>query len=172
MLLYQGKAHEAVEEVRQALQRSPDQFKLLAFLGYFLYYDGKTAEAEQAVNRSLHLRSGSGDEVTLLFAAYLDAARGERDKIDPSILKRRPADVADGDVAEWTADIYALLGDKPQALAWLRRAVALGDHNYPWFQRNKNYDRLRGDPEFERLMREVEGYWQGYVKEFAVPAQS
>jgi TolB-like protein/Flp pilus assembly protein TadD/predicted Ser/Thr protein kinase len=172
MLLYQGKAHEAVEEIRHALQRNPDQFKLLAFLGYFLYYDGKTPEAEQAVNRSLQLRGGSGDDVTVMFAAYLHAARGERGKIDAVILKRRPADVADGDVAEWMADVYALLGDKPQAIAWLRRAVDLGDHNYPWFQRNQDYDSLRGDPDFERLMREVEGYWQGYVKEFAAPARS
>ena len=81
-------------------------------------------------------------------------------------IARRPADSFDGDDAEWTAGIYSLLGDKPKALAWLKRAVALGDHNYPWFQRDKNFNNLRGDPEFERLMREVEGYWKQYRQEF------
>ena len=60
-----------------------------------------------------------------------------------------------------------MLGDKTMALAFLRRAVALGNHNYPWFQRDKNWDKLRGDPDFENLMREVEGHWKGYVLEFA-----
>src|SRR5262249_36786461 len=40
MLLYQGKAHEAAEQTRAALQRTPQQFKLMGFLGYFLYYEG------------------------------------------------------------------------------------------------------------------------------------
>jgi eukaryotic-like serine/threonine-protein kinase len=166
MLLYQGKAHDASEEVRQALKRTPEQFKLLSYLGDFLYYEGKTEEAEQVINRSLVLRGGKGEETPLFFSAYLHASRGERDKIDPALLSRRPAEVIDGDAAEWTAGIYSLLGDKPNALAWLRRAVALGDHNYPWFQRDKNYNNLRGDPEFERLMREVEGYWKQHTAEF------
>jgi serine/threonine-protein kinase len=51
-------------------------------------------------------------------------------------------------------------------MVWLRRAVALGDHNYPWFRRDKNYEKLHGDPEFERVMHEVEEYWRGYVREF------
>lgn len=32
MLLYQGRTHEAEQEVRRALERYPDQFKLLTFL--------------------------------------------------------------------------------------------------------------------------------------------
>ncbi|MGZ4822893.1 MAG: protein kinase domain-containing protein [Terriglobales bacterium] len=167
MLLYQGKAHEAAEEVRQALKRTPDQFKLMAFLGAFLYYEGKLEEAEPVINRAIQLRGGHGDDTPLIFSAYVHASRGERDQIDPALLRNRPADVIDGDYAEWLGGIYALLGDKPHALAWLKRAVALGDHNYPWFQRDNNYDKLRGDPEFERLMREVEGYWKQYTAEFA-----
>jgi len=167
MLLYQGKPHEAAEETRQALQRTPDQFKLLAFYGYFLYYDGKDSEAEQAINRAIQLRGGAGDETPILFSGYLHAARGERDKIDPSVLARRPADALDGDESEWVGSMYALLGDKKDAMAWLRRSVTLGNHNYPWFRRDKNYQKLHGDPDYERLMREVEGYWKGYVREFA-----
>jgi tetratricopeptide (TPR) repeat protein len=166
MLLYQGKAHEAAEEVRQALKRTPDQFKLMAFLGAFLYYEGKLEEAEPVINRAVQLRGGHGDDSPVMFSAYLHAARGEREQIDPALLRNRPADVIDGDYAEWLAGIYALLGDKPKALAWLKRAVALGDHNYPWFQRDRNFNNLRGDPEFERLMREVEGYWKQYTAEF------
>jgi hypothetical protein len=47
MLLYIGKAHDAEGEMRQVLVTNPDQFKALAFLGSFLYYQGKLDEAEK-----------------------------------------------------------------------------------------------------------------------------
>lgn len=166
MLLYQGKAHEAAEEVRAALERTPNQFKLNAFLGYFLFYEGHFDEAERYLDRGLQLRGHEAEDQPSIFAGYLHASRGERNRIDPKILAYRPDDLVDGDEVEWIGDIYALLGEKQQAMAFLRRAVKLGDHNYPWFQRDKNWDKLRRDPEFQTLMREVEGYWKQYVHEF------
>ena len=65
--------------------------------------------------------------------------------------------------------MYALLGEKQPALAWLRRAVQVGNHNFPWFQRDKNWDKLRGDAEFQRIMLEVEGYWKHYNELFGHP---
>jgi hypothetical protein len=61
------------------------------------------------------------------------------------------------------------LGEKQPALAWLRRSVQLGNHNYPWYQRDKNWDKLRADPEFQKILREVEGYWTTYRQQFARP---
>jgi serine/threonine protein kinase/Flp pilus assembly protein TadD len=167
MLLYEGRAHEAVEETRAALLRTPQQFKLMGFLGYFLYYEGNYDEAERWIDKSVELRGGAGDDSPLIFSAYLHAMRGEREKIDSHVLAYRPEQIVDGDLAEWVGSVYALLGEKPKALAFLKRAVSLGDHNYPWFQRDKNWEKLHGDPEYEQLMREVEGYWKEYVKEFA-----
>ena len=166
MLLYQGKAHEAELEVRQALERYPDQHKLLAYLGDFLYYQGKTEEAEQVLDRAVQLSGPHGEDLPLIFSAFVHASRGERDRIDPRVLRYKPDEVVDGDTAEWIGAIYALLGDKQTALVWLSRAVQLGDHNYPWYQRDKNWDKLRGDPEFQRIMREVEGYWKHYAELF------
>ena len=166
MLLYQGKTHEAEEEVRRALERYPDQFKLLSILGYFLYYDGKLDEAQQTLDRALQLKGAQQEDETIVFAAMAHAARGERDKIDPRIFRYKPEDVLDGDLAEWIGSIYALLGEKEPALAWLRQAVLVGNHNFPWFQRDKNWDKLRGDPDFQRIMSEVEGYWKHYVELF------
>ena len=64
--------------------------------------------------------------------------------------------------------MYALLGDKQPALAWLRRTVQLENHNFPWFQRDKNWDKLRGDAEYQRIMLEV-GYWKHYNELFGHP---
>jgi serine/threonine-protein kinase len=166
MLLYQGKPHDAELEVRQALERYPDNYKLLAYLGDFLYYQGKTEEAGRVLDRALQLSPPNGEDDALIISAFVFASRGERDRIDPRLLRYKPEEVVDGDTAEWTGSVYALLGNKETALVWLRRAVQLGDHNYPWFQRDKNWDKLRGDPEFQRIMREVEGNWKHYTELF------
>jgi serine/threonine-protein kinase len=166
MLLYQGKAREAEAEVRKALERYPDQFKLLTMLGYFLYYQGKIDEAQQTLDRAVQLSGAQADEEPMVISAIVHASRGERDQIDPRIFRYKPEEVVDGDLAEWIGSVYALLGEKQPALAWLRRAVQLGDHNFPWFQRDKNWDKLRGDAEFQRIMGEVEGYWNHYNELF------
>jgi eukaryotic-like serine/threonine-protein kinase len=167
MLLYQGKAHEAEEEVRRALQRFPSQFKLLTMLGYFLYYQGNTDEAIQMLDRALQASDTQSEEEPMIISGIVHASRGERDKINPRIFRYKPEEVVDGDLAEWIGAVYALLGEKGPALAWLRQAVKQGDHNYPWFQRDKNWDKLRADPEFQRIMSEVEGYWKHYNELFA-----
>ena len=164
MLLYQGKPQEAEQEVRRALERYPDQFKLLTFLGDFLYYQGKSDEAVKMLDRALQ-GSGSQEEA-MTISAIVRASRGERDKIDPRVFRYKPEDVVDGDLSEWIACVYAVLGEKQPALAWLRHAVQVGNHNYPWFQRDKNWDKLRGDPEFQQIMTQVEGYWKHYEELF------
>ena len=73
---------------------------------------------------------------------------------------------ADVDLEVRRGEIHALLGEREQALAWLRRAVEVGNHNYPWFQKDKNYDSLRGDPEYQRIMEEVRRHWEQYKRAF------
>jgi hypothetical protein len=58
--------------------------------------------------------------------------------------------------------------EREQALAWLRRAVEVGSHNYPWFQKDKNYDSLRGNPEYQRIREEVRQHWEQYKQTFGV----
>lgn len=167
MLLYVGKVQEAEQEVRQALTIHPEQFKAMAFLGEFLYYQGRLDEAEPILLRAVELGRNSGDVAAPLISAFVYAKRGQRDKIDPGILQERPEEVADGDVAYWIGGVHALLGEKPEALAWLRRAIALGNHNYPWFVRDQNWSKLRGDRNYEQLLAEIRKYSDSYREEFA-----
>jgi len=166
MLLYVGRVQEAEEGVRQALAIHPEQFKAMAYLGEFLYYQGRLEEAEPILRHAVELGRNSGDEVALWYSGFLYAARGQRDKIDPSVFREKPELVADGDRAYWIGSVYALLGEKGQALAWLRRAIDLGNHNYQWFARDKNWDKLRGDREYERMLAEIRNYADKYRQEF------
>jgi len=62
--------------------------------------------------------------------------------------------------------MYALLGERDKAMVWLKRAVELGNQNYPWFQRDKNWDKLRNDPEYQRMMAQVRRQWEQVTAEF------
>jgi len=166
MLLYLGKPQEAEAEMRRALEMSPDHYKVMAYLGEFLYYQNKLTEAEPVLQRALELSRSSNDDVPPWFLAFLYASRGERNKIEPRLLDLKLEEMFDGDLAYWAGGVHALLGDSARALACLRRAVELGNHNYPWFQRDKNYDRLRADPEYQRVMNEVRQHWEHYREAF------
>jgi tetratricopeptide (TPR) repeat protein len=166
MLLYSGKGAEAENEMRQLVAANPGQFKALAYFGMILYYQGKLDEAQVNLDRSLALSANSGDDVPRVTAGFLYASRNQRDKIDGRLFQYRPEQVIDGDEAYWLGGIYALLGDREHAIDWLKRTVALGDVNYPWFERDKNYDSLRSDPEYRSIMAGIRQRWQAYKNEF------
>ncbi|MBI3474240.1 MAG: protein kinase [Acidobacteria bacterium] len=167
MHLYQGRPEESEQELRKLLAANPDQFKALAYFGEFQYYEGKYDEAEKNLNRAVELSRGSGDDSATILAAFLYASRGQREKIDPGVFAHKPDRYVDGDGAYWLGGVYAMLGEKKQALTWLRRAVVLGNHNYPWFQRDKNYNSLRSDPEYQKIMEGVRDHLEQYRKAVA-----
>jgi serine/threonine protein kinase/tetratricopeptide (TPR) repeat protein len=164
LLLYQGHADEAERAMRSVLAAHPDQFKAMAYLGEFLYYQNKRDEAETVLARAYELGRNSGDSAPVLMAAFLYASQGRREKIDPFVFRVRTDQVIDGDEAYWIGGIFAMLGERQPALTWLRRAVQVGNHNYPWFRRDKNWDSLRNDPDYQGIMEEVRHNWEGYQR--------
>ena len=166
MLVYVGRTSEAEKELRDTLEKNPEQFKVLAHLGMVLYYEGRLDEAEKYVDRAMQFGRNSEDNGPPLLAGFVYAAKGERAKIDPRLFRYRPEDQSDGDSAYWTGGVYALLGDRTRALAMLRRTAELGDVDYPWFMRDKNYDSLRGDAEYKAIMAEIKPRWESYKEEF------
>jgi len=169
MLLYQGHPDQAMEELKPVLAANPDQFKALSYQGEFLYYSGKTDEAEKLLVRANGENASQGDSAPPILAAFVYASRGERDKIAPAVLNLRPEQAFDGDEAYWLGGVHALLGEKDKALDFLRRAIVLGNQNYPWFLRDKNWDKLRNDPDYQKIMDDVRKRWQGYKQEMGVP---
>lgn len=51
--------------------------------------------------------------------------------------------------------VYAGLGDRDQAFAWLNKAVAGRSHWLVWLNRDPRFDRLRSDPRFDDLKKRV-----------------
>jgi serine/threonine protein kinase/Flp pilus assembly protein TadD len=157
-LLYQGRFPESEKIIRQMVTAYPDQHEPHAALALLLYYQGRL---EEAASHAAQASAGDIQEKSpLCFAGYIYAARGERHKIDSLILRLRPEEVIIPELAYWLAGLHAVLGDNTKALAWLGRSIQLGNQNYPWFQRDRNFERLRSHPEYVRLLDQVRARWE------------
>jgi serine/threonine-protein kinase len=62
---------------------------------------------------------------------------------------------ADSEMAYRLATYFAVEGDATEALHWLRRAIYLGNENYPWFQKNPGWNNFRTNADFERILEDL-----------------
>ena len=84
------------------------------------------------------------------------SARGEHERARGLVTDRvREIAAADHDIAFWLASFYGMEGLADEAIEWVRRAVKLGNENYPLFAASRKLDSLRGDPRFLDLMEEL-----------------
>ncbi len=81
---------------------------------------------------------------------------GDRQKAASFILEETlSAAEADSEMAYRLATYFALEGDESEALHWLRRAIYLGNENYPWFSKNPAWRNLAGHTDFERILEDL-----------------
>ncbi len=148
------------------IRNHPNQYRAMAYLGEILFQQGRLDEAEILLHKAVEPSSGAGDDLPLVISAFIYAARDQGNRISPAVLAFKPQTTFDGDLAYWMGGIYCLLGDRPLALVWLRRAVELGNHNYPWFQRDRSYLVLRNDLDYQRILKDVRIRWEHYRELF------
>jgi tetratricopeptide (TPR) repeat protein len=81
---------------------------------------------------------------------------GDREKAATFIIDETlTAAEADSEMAYRLATYFAVDGDESEALHWLRRAIYLGNENYPWFSKNPAWKRLAGHTDFERILEDL-----------------
>ena len=78
--------------------------------------------------------------------------------------KVREVAAADHDIAYWLGSAYALLGDEKEALHWLDAASKLGNENYLWFASDPNWALLKDNPQYQRLMVQIESEFNSRVR--------
>src|SRR5690606_19358158 len=67
------------------------------------------------------------------------------------------AAAADGETAYRVATAYAAAADLEPALAWLRKAIYLGNENYPWFASNPLWEPVAGEPDLVGILSRLRG---------------
>jgi serine/threonine protein kinase/tetratricopeptide (TPR) repeat protein len=134
---------QALQQYRKALEVDPNFRPTHGKFSYFYAGSGKWAEAEKeyrawAPDASLPAASPTPK-------GYSDLVRASLAQID----KR-------GHSSEiWWAGAFAAEGDREQAIAWLRKAVANHDSEFSYNIRDPIFDFLRSDPRYVEMMRGV-----------------
>ena len=62
---------------------------------------------------------------------------------------------ADSEMAYRLATYFAVEGDASEALHWLRRAIYLGNENYPWFSINPAWRGMADNHDFQRALEDL-----------------
>ena len=152
---YMGDNERALAELDRAEQIEPEHPLIKIFRARILFYHGEVqkaiAQMREVLGKNPHLE-GMRPILGILLASQ-EQFEEAREQLTPRALQMAEADF---DMAYWTASVYALLGEKDEALRWLEQAINLGNENREWFDRDRNWDSLRDDPRFVQLMTQID----------------
>ncbi len=151
---YQNQMELAAEELEKGLALEPRHPLLRTSLAYQRMREGQLAEAIDLLERVLEDDTSMRLAYPTLAMCYVQA--GDRERAAELIEENSiSAAEADGEMAYRLATYFAVEGDESEALHWLRRAIYLGNENYPWFAQNPAWKRLHEHSDFERILDEL-----------------
>ena len=151
---YQNQMELAADEIEKGLTLEPKQPLLRISLGY---QQMRTGDLTRAIET---LEAVTRDEKSLRIVyptiALCYVQLGDRQKAASFIIDETLAAAeADSEMAYRLATYFAVEGDESEALHWLRRAIYLGNENYPWFSINPAWKKLSGHADFERILEDL-----------------
>ncbi|KAA6460992.1 tetratricopeptide repeat protein [Acidobacteria bacterium AB60] len=151
---YQNQLELAGDELDKGLALEPRHPLLRTSAGYQQMRLGNLGEAIDILERVIRDDASLRIAVPTLALCYVQA--GERAQA-AALLKddTLAAAEADSEMAYRLATYFAVEGDSSEALHWLRRAVYLGNENYPWFQKNPAWNNLRTNADFYRILEDL-----------------
>ena len=148
---YQNQLELAAEEIEKGLTLEPRQPLLRISLGYQQMREGQLEQAVETIESVI--RDDSSMRIAFPTLAMCYVRMGDREKAATYILEETLAAAeADSEMAYRLATYFAVEGDEAEALHWLRRAIYMGNENYPWFSINPAWSRLHGHADFERIL--------------------
>lgn len=137
-----------------------------------LYYMMK-GDLETAQRRIDEDAANSPGGYGFLITSYLLALKGERPGSEDLLGKFIDAISKDSKRANNyhhrtydIASVYAINGNAPEAMKWLRESTDRGFRSYPLFARDPFLDKIRQLPEFRQLMTEIKAEYDQLRKEF------
>jgi TolB-like protein/DNA-binding winged helix-turn-helix (wHTH) protein/tetratricopeptide (TPR) repeat protein len=181
-----GRSEEALKSIRRALELNPLDPGTNLRVAWVYYHGRQYDRAIEAVHQAWQLNPHSGGHA-LLAGAYGAAGRyqeaiatneKEGDPNHPVTVSRRAyylalagkrsealnalqhlkeiAKVRYVSAARW-AEVYAGLGDKEKAFYWLEKAIEEHSPSMFHLKVSPEFDILRSDPRFERLLKRIYG---------------
>ena len=151
---YQNQIELAGDELEKGLALEPRHPLLRTSSGYQQMRVGNLPEAIEILEGVIRDDTSMRIAVPTLAMCYVQVGQRER---AASLLEDETlaAAEADNEMAYRLASYFAVEGDSSEALHWLRRAIYLGNENYPWFQKNPAWNNLRTNADFERILEDL-----------------
>jgi serine/threonine-protein kinase len=151
---YQNQLELAEEELQKGLTLEPRHPLLRTSLAYQRMRQGDLHQAIDMLESVIRDDSSMRLAVPTLAMCYVQM--GDRTRAASLIGEESIAAAeADSEMAYRLATYFAVDGDESEALHWLRRAIYLGNENYPWFSKNPAWNRLREHADFERILEDL-----------------
>jgi serine/threonine-protein kinase len=151
---YQNQMELAADEIEKGLTLEPRQPLLRISLGYQQMRTGDLPKAIETLENVI--RDEKSLRIVFPTIALCYVQLGDREKAATFIVDETlSAAEADSEMAYRLATYFALEGDESEALHWLRRAIYLGNENYPWFSKNPAWRKMGGHADFERILEDL-----------------
>ncbi len=151
---YQNQLELAEEELQKGLTLEPRHPLLRTSIAYQRMRQGDMQQAIGILEAVIHDDESMRIAFPTLALCYVQV--GERERAT-SLIEEDSLSAAevDSEMAYRLATYFAVEGDESEALHWLRRAIYLGNENYPWFSKNPAWNRLHGHADFERILEDL-----------------
>ncbi len=160
---YQNQLELAADEIEKGLTLEPRQPLLRTSLGYQQMRTGDLPKAIETLENVI--RDDASLRIVYPTIALCYVQLGEREKATTFIVDETlSAAEADSEMAYRLATYFAVEGDESEALHWLRRAIYLGNENYPWFSKNPAWRNLQGHADFERILEDLKKSYRSNQK--------
>ena len=151
---YLNQMELADDELEKGLALEPQHPLLRTSCGYQQMRLGNLREAIETLEGVLRDDATVRIAVPTLAICYVQI--GERSRATALLQEGALAAAeADSEMAYRLATYFAVEGDSSEALHWLRRAIYLGNENYPWFSLNPAWNALRTNADFERILEDL-----------------
>jgi tetratricopeptide (TPR) repeat protein len=151
---YQNQLELAEEELQKGLTLEPKHSLLRTSLAYQHMRKGELEKAIELLEAVIREDDSMRIAFPTLALCYVQV--GQREKAASLIEEDSlSAAEADSEMAYRLATYFAVEGDESEALHWLRRAIYLGNENYPWFSKNPAWQRLHGHADFDRILEDL-----------------
>ncbi len=151
---YRGEFERAVSELDEGATVEPDHPLIKTFRARALYYHGDVVKAAEILEQVLE-QQPQLDGIRPIYATFLSALGFNEEARAQLTDEVKETANTDHDVSYWLASAYAVEGERDEALKWLRRAIELGNQNRAWFEKDKNWDSLRDDPEYQQIIQSL-----------------
>ena len=151
---YQNQLELANDEIEKGLTLEPKQPLLRISQGYQHMREGQLSRAVDTLEEVI--RDDASLRIVFPTIAMCYVQLGDRARAATFITEDvLSAAGADSEMAYRLATYFAVEEDASEALHWLRRAIYLGNENYPWFGKNPAWRGLSENADFQRILEDL-----------------